>query len=78
LWTIYPAQQKNNFVVSTNMEQKTILWITNAMGQVIETKAIATGKQQCMIDLNSYKSGIYWLSILDNKQNITSKQIIVN
>ncbi|MBN4073039.1 T9SS type A sorting domain-containing protein, partial [Crocinitomix catalasitica] len=67
---MYPNPTDGAFQIKTNTEEfiGQTLFITNAVGQVILTSTIQ--KQTTNIDLSSFETGIYFVSVGDKNTNI--------
>jgi hypothetical protein len=62
----------------TNIHENTTLNIYNNLGVVIESEQIISANENIFksIDISKYPSGIYFIHVVNSKQNIIKKIII--
>ena len=76
-FTIYPnpANKKEKVYISNENEIKEIL-ITNQLGKIISQ--LKAGKNDAIIDVSNYSSGLYFISIIDEQGTKTRPILIEN
>lgn len=73
---VYPNPSSGTFTVSTQTIDEGRIEITNASGQVIQTRNLTRGTFNYTLDLTTHTRGIYLVKIITPNQTLTQKLIL--
>ena len=69
IFTVYPNPAKNFIIIETNLSSEKTIYITNALGQILQT--INTSENTITIDINNISSGVYYIRMEDGVNSQT-------
>ena len=77
-WTIYPNPSNGIFNLNFNyaLEKSALLTVFDNLGQQVYNNNQLDGKQKHQIDLNTLRSGVYFVKLM-NKGSTSIKRIVV-
>ncbi len=76
-FTIYPNPASNQLKLSIKKPSGGMVFITNALGQVVEQYPLSKNKVNYEMDISNLVPGIYWMKMDVGNENVV-KKILVN